>query len=219
MKIKIINGTIIKINKKYFIEKYGIEFYNKFKYKVGKELSEIIPDVPEIGDSIFKSSYMMAIIYIAWYKTLKEMNLSIEKIKIIIWAATENSLKKIPKIFIPIAKKIYLNPIIRKAESHTKKSKEDNLPVYDWKVEYKKVDNNCFYLNIYECGIKKLCKKFDVEDLLLILCRMDYLTSHYLNSGFVRTKTLGDGNEVCNNKFFIIGECEWAPDKGFIERK
>lgn len=44
--------------------------------------------------------------------------------------------------------------------------------------------------------------------MLLILWRMDYLTSHYSKSGFERTKTLGDGDEVCNNKFFINGECE-----------
>lgn len=34
-----------------------------------------------------------------------------------------------------------------------------------------------------------------------------------------RTLTLGDGDEMCNNKFFIIGECEWNPEKGFDIRK
>jgi len=48
---------------------------------------------------------------------------------------------------------------------------------------------------------------------------LDYLTSHYLKSGFERTLTLGDGDEMCNNKFFIDGECEWSPEKGFNIRK
>ncbi|HBJ2654107.1 TPA: L-2-amino-thiazoline-4-carboxylic acid hydrolase [Clostridium botulinum] len=213
------NNIVIKMNKKYFVKKYGIDFYAKFKVEVGKKLDEIIPEVPDIGDSIFKLSYLMAIFFIAWYKVLEEMKISNEEIRLIIWAATENCLKKIPNLFIPVVKKIYLNPMIRKAESHTKKSEENNLPEYDWKIKYEKVDDNCFYLNTYECGIKKLCKKFDVEDMLLIMCRMDYLTSHYLKSGFERTKTLGDGDEVCNNKFFINGECEWSPEKGFAERK
>ncbi len=219
MMTKIMNNIVIKMNKKYFVEKYGVDFYGKFKTEVGKKLDEIIPEVPDIGDSIFKSSYLMAIFFIAWYKVLEEMKISNEEIRLIIWGATENCFKKIPNLFIPVAKKIYLNPMIRKAESHTKKSEENNLPEYDWKIKYEKVDDNCFYLNTYECGIKKLCKKFDVEDMLLIMCRMDYLTSHYLKSGFERTKTLGDGDEVCNNKFFINGECEWSPEKGFLERK
>lgn len=55
--------------------------------------------------------------------------------------------------------------------------------------------------------------------MLPSICRMDYLTSHYLKNGFLRDKTLGDGDEMCNNKFYINGECEWAPEKGFGHRK
>lgn len=43
--------------------------------------------------------------------------------------------------------------------------------------------------------------------------------SHYLKSGFMRDKTLGDGDEMCNNKFYINGQCEWVPEKGFEYRK
>lgn len=219
MNIKFMNNVAIILNKKYFIEKYGMNFYNKFKRNVHKKLNKIIPIVPDIGDSIFKSSYLIAIFYIAWFQVLKEMSVSTDDANLIIWDATENCLKKIPNIFIPLSKKIYLNPMIKKAESHTIKSKENNLLEYDWKIEYKKINKNCFYLNTYECGIMKLCKKFKTEEMIPSLCRMDYLTSHYLKSGFERTLTLGDGDEMCNNKFFIDGECEWSPEKGFDRRK
>lgn len=79
--------------------------------------------------------------------------------------------------------------MLKKAESHSKKSLEGNLP------------------------------QFEVESMLPSICRMDYLTSHYLKNGFLRDKTLGDGDEMCNNKFYINGECEWAPEKGFRHRK
>jgi hypothetical protein len=178
-----------------------------------------VPVVPDIGDSIFKSSYLMVIFYIAWFKVLQEMNVSTNDANFIIWEATENCLKKIPNIFIPLAKKVYLNSMLRKAESHTKKSQENNLPEYDWKIEYSRVNKNCFCLNIYECGVKKLCEKFETEEMLPSLCRMDYMTSHYLKCGFKRTMTLADGDKMCNNKFFFKGECEWSPEKGFENRK
>lgn len=219
MKIRIINKLVMVINKKYFINKYSKEFYKNFVCAVKKELSKIIPEVPAIGESIFKTSYEMGIFYIAWFKVLKKNKISSDEASRVIWDATENCLRMIPKVFVPIAKRIYINPMIRKAIPHTEKSKNNTLPEYDWKIEYKKIDENCFYLNTYECGIKKLCDKFGVSEMLPSLCRMDYLTSHYLKCGFERTKTLGDGNEVCNNKFYINGECEWAPEKGFIVRK
>lgn len=217
--IKFMNSSVIRLNKRYFTQTYGADFYRQFKVRVDKKLNEIVPQVPDIGDSVFKSSYLMVTFYIAWFKVLREMNASTEKANRIIWDATENCLKKIPDVFVPLAKKMYLTPMIKRAESHTVKSKENNLPAFDWKIEYIKVDENCFYLNTFECGVKKLCEEFEVSEMLPSLCRMDYLTSHYLKCGFQRNMTLADGDEMCNNKFFIHGECAWSPEKGFEERK
>lgn len=55
--------------------------------------------------------------------------------------------------------------------------------------------------------------------MLPSLCRMDYLTSHYLKCGFETTMTLGDGDEMCNNKFFILSQCKRSSEEGFEGRK
>jgi hypothetical protein len=36
---------------------------------------------------------------------------------------------------------------------------------------------------------------------------------------FVRTKTLADGDDCCNNHIAGPGFTEWAPEKGFEVRK
>lgn len=136
--ILFMSNILLRFNKKDIIAERNITFYKVFKKKIRGHLKEIIPQVPDIGNSIFK---------------------------------------------------------------------------------YVKVDRNQFRLDTYECGLKKLCKRFGVEEMLPSLCRMDYLTAHYLKHSFERTKTLGDGDEVCNNQFSFIGECEWAPEKGFEHRK
>lgn len=215
----LINNVLLHIVKKVMINEKGELFYNTFKKQARFQMKEISPLIPDIGDSIFKSSYLMCGCYIAWYKAFMLLEISSDEANKWIWRATEEALVKIPDCLIPLAKKIYIGGMLKKAVSHTQKSKAGTLPEYDWKVEYIKINDNEFYLNTYECGIKKLAKKFHVEAMLPSLCRMDYLTSHYLKSGFVRTKTLGDGDALCNNKFMINGTCEWAPEKGFEIRK
>lgn len=213
------SNFLLKLNRKTIINKKDKIFYKNLKKKINIYLKEIIPQIPEIGDSIFKSSYIMGVIFIAWYKAFIELGLSSDEANKWIWDSAETSFKKIPNFFIPLVKKLYLGGMLKKADSHTVKSKSGNLPEYDWSIDYIKVDKNSFKLDIYECGIKKLCKKFGTEKMLPSMCRMDYLTSHYLKHGFERNKTLGDNDEVCNNRFSFQGECEWAPEKGFEYRK
>ncbi|MCD1655961.1 L-2-amino-thiazoline-4-carboxylic acid hydrolase [Treponema zuelzerae] len=213
------SAFLLFLSKKDIINEKGTKYYSDLKKQIKYQLKLIVPNVPEIGDSIFRSSYIMGVIYIAWYKSFLELGMQKDEANIWIWRASENSLKIIPKNCLWLVKKAYIGGMLKKAESHTKKSIENKLPEYDWKIEYKKVNENEFYLNTYECGIKKLCKLFNTEEMLPSLCRLDYLTSHYLGSGFLRDKTLGDGDELCNNKFFINGICEWSPEKGFISRK
>lgn len=217
--IVFMSSFLLKLSKQLIVKERGTIFYGTLKKKIKQHLSEIIPQVPKIGDSIFKSSYLMGVFFIAWFKAFLELGLSTEEANLWIWKVTENALKKIPVCCTGIAKKIYIGGMLRKAESHYRKSLSGSLPEFDWKIEYKKVNDNEFFLNTYECGIQKLCTKFHTEEMLPSICRMDYLTSHYLNCGFSRDKTLGDGYELCNNTFYINGECEWAPEKGFVHRK
>lgn len=217
--ILFMSNILLRFNKKDIIAERNTTFYKVFKKKIRGHLKEIIPQVPDIGNSIFKSSYLIGVAFIAWYKAFLEMGLSSDEANIWIWKGTENAIKKIPRFMIPLVKKIYLGGMLRKAEEQTEKSKKGTLPEYDWSINYVKVGRNKFRLDTYECGLKKLCKKFGVEEMLPSLCRMDYLTAHYLKYSFERTKTLGDGNEVCNNQFSFIGECAWAPEKGFEHRK
>lgn len=207
------------LTKKLIISENGKEFYKSFKKTTNSYLSEIIPLVPSIGNSLFKSSYFMGVMFIAWYKAFLKLGLTSDEANKWIWRASENALKKIPSPFINFVKKRYLSSMLKNAESHAKKSHEGTLPEYDWKVSNVHIHGNVIQLNTYECGIQKLCKRFETEKLLPSLCRMDYLTAHYLQYGFNRDKTLGDGDDVCNHCFYYDGNCEWSPEKGFEHRK
>jgi hypothetical protein len=50
-------------------------------------------------------------------------------------------------------------------------------------------------------------------------CRIDYLMANLMGLQFVRTKTLADGDDCCDNYIAGPGFTEWAPEKGFEHRK
>lgn len=99
------------------------------------------------------------------------------------------------------------------------RQEKGNLHPYDWAMTYREINQNRVELDITECGLKKLAYQFNAEGLLPGICRIDYLLSHLMSNGFIRTKTLGDGDDCCNCQYELIGKCEWSPEKGFVDRK
>lgn len=91
----------------------------------------------------------------------------------------------------------------------TIKSNENNLHPIDWKVEFHNISKNKWIFDIRECYILRMAEKLNMTDMFPYVCRIDYLFSHYFKQGFYRTKTLGDGDNICNCCWEIPGFCEW----------
>lgn len=136
-----------------------------------------------------------------------------------IWAMNECLVTMIPRWLMPLSVKAYIGGFRKKAAEHAKKTRANALHPYDWKIAYREINENTFEIDITECAMLKLAKDFDVLGMYPAICRMDYLFSHYMGNGFERTKTLGDGDECCNCRYHIVGNCEWSPEKGFESRR
>lgn len=216
---KLIYRITMKKSKHYLIMKYSKDWYSSFHSLSLQKLNNIINDIPNIGDSIFLFNYKFAPAYIAWYKAFQE--LGIEQTEIIknIWVMNEKMTTVIPKFLLHFMGKFYLNSFRRKAAKHIKKQNTIGIHPYDWQIEYREIDDNSFEIDIKTCGIKKLAEEHGAKGLLPGICRMDYLFASLMNNGFQRTKTLGDGDDCCNCRYFLKGACEWAPEKGFEYRK
>ncbi len=116
--------------------------------------------------------------------------------------------------------KIYLGGFRKKASGHAAKSAQNDLHEYDYKIRFREIDGNIFEIDIYECGMKKLCEKLDVLDLSP--GRLPDRLSGFLNymgCGFHRIKTLNDGDDCCNCRYEMTGACAWEPEKGLADKK
>jgi hypothetical protein len=202
------------------VKRHGQPFYRDFKARAKREYRAILPQVPNIGGSIFKFNYAFTPAYISWYRVFRAMGLDKACAIEWIWKINENMIRLIPSwVLKRYGAKVYLGGFRKKAPGHAMKSAQNDLPEYDYRLRFREIDGNTFEIDIYECGMKKLCEKLDALDLFPGICRIDYLVSHYLGCGFYRTKTLGDGDDCCNCRYEISGTCAWEPEKGFVDRK
>ncbi|MEA4848916.1 MAG: L-2-amino-thiazoline-4-carboxylic acid hydrolase [Clostridiaceae bacterium] len=202
------------------IKGYGRPFYKNFKAKAKREYRAVLPQVPDIGGSIFRFNYAFTPAYIAWYKSFRAMGLDKDGAVELIWEINESMLRLIPSWLLKCCgAKVYLGGFRNKAPGHAMKSAQKDLHEYDYKIRFREIDDNAFEIDIYECGMKKLCEKLDALDLFPGVCRIDYMVSHYMGCGFHRTKTLGDGDDCCNCRYEMSGACAWEPGKGFEGRK
>lgn len=219
-KIRLIFTVMTLTSKKQISQDYGIGFYRQFSKTAKKHLLELLPEVPDIGDSIFGLNYNYGPCYFSWFKALRELNVDQKQALNQIWKINENFVRTFPKPILHwFAKNMYLGVFRKKAVVAEQRGKIGQLHPFDWRIEYVDIDRNTFAINIYECGMLKLADRFGYREMFPHVCRMDYLFSHYFDNAFQRTQTLADGDECCNCWYRFPGECEWAPEKGFENRK
>lgn len=59
-------------------------------------------------------------------------------------------------------------------------------------------DEKSYGINFYECGICKLCKQEECPELAKQMCKIDYLMAKYMKANLKRTKTIANGDEMCD---------------------
>ncbi len=83
----------------------------------------------------------------------------------------------------------------RKIHENSKKRKYelDWVGEFDYRPEVPE-----FYLTYHECGICKLAKKEGLGHLVKYMCVMDYPSIEYMKGKLLRSKTLGNGDPICD---------------------
>lgn len=198
---------------------YGQEFWRRFAAEAASALDEVIAKTPDIGSTIFAFNYAFTPAYIAWYRAARAQGLTQAQTDSLLWLFNEGIITLVPKFARRAYMDAYLRAFRKKAPAHEALCAAGRVHPYDYRLKYIEGGQNTFGIDITECGMLKLARDFGAEGIFPAVCRVDYLMAHLMGSGFERTKTLGDGDDCCNCRYTIGGTCEWAPEKGFVERK
>lgn len=197
-------------SKGYIQKQYG----KSFREHSDAVFRQVAAELPDIGDSIFSFNYAYAPSYVAWYRSMRQLGLDAGQADDLMWKMNEKMLLSVPKPFLHMAGKSYLNSFRKKAKQHLQRQGKPGFSEYDWLIDYRDIDANSFEIDIRRCGFITVAKKYGVEGMLPGICSVDYMVSHYMGNGFSRTKTLGDGDECCNCHYELTGKCPLRAPEG-----
>ena len=201
-------------SKGYIQKQYGKSFWKSFREHSDAVFRQVAAELPDIGDSIFSFNYAYAPSYVAWYRSMRQLGLDAGQADDLMWKMNEKMLLSVPKPFLHMAGKSYLNSFRKKAKQHLQWQGKPGFSEYDWLIDYRDIDANSFEIDIRRCGFITVAKKYGVEGMLPGICSVDYMVSHYMGNGFSRTKTLGDGDECCNCHYELTGKCPLRAPEG-----
>lgn len=201
-------------SKGYIQKQYGKSFWKSFRDHSDAVFRQVAAELPDIGDSIFSFNYAYAPSYVAWYRSMRQLGLDAGQADDLMWKMNEKMLLSVPKPFLHMAGKSYLNSFRKKAKQHLQRQGKPGFSEYDWLIDYRDIDANSFEIDIRRCGFITVAKKYGVEGMLPGICSVDYMVSHYMGNGFSRTKTLGDGDECCNCHYELTGKCPLRAPEG-----
>ena len=201
-------------SKGYIQKQYGKSFWKSFREHSDAVFRQVAAELPDIGDSIFSFNYAYAPSYVAWYRSMRQLGLDAGQADDLMWKMNEKMLLSVPKPFLHMAGKSYLNSFRKKAKQHLQRQGKPGFSEYDWLIDYRDIDANSFEIDIRRCGFITVAKKYGVEGMLPGICSVDYMVSYYMGNGFSRTKTLGDGDECCNCRYELTGKCPLRAPEG-----
>ena len=170
-----------------------------------EDLERLIPQLPDIGDKSEELNEGVAAIAvcIAYYRSFKRQKMSVEllgkmlyDLKVYQYSEMTEEQKKAR------ADEMFSSKRLNEQKKWAKWSQKCIYP-YNWAAHYVEGDDKGFdYGTDYvECGIAKICHKFEADDLVPFICLLDLLESDVFGLGLARTKTLADGDNVCDFRF------------------
>jgi len=191
------------------VRAYGEEFHQEL-YRRSKSVARaILPQVPDIGNSVFKTNYYYCVCYCGWFGAMQAMGLSADEAVKVIWFINEAYLKSFPRGLMKLGGRFYAHTRRKRGPKAAARSLSGNVHPMDWKIRYEQVDSTTWKIDILECFMVKLAQKLGIKDMLPGICRMDYPFSHYFDTEFRRKGTLADGFPWCDCWYRYPGRCDW----------
>lgn len=191
-------------SKRVLISRYGIEHTNSVISESRREYEALIPQIPFIGHRNPLLIFLLPTSrYLAIYRVLQRMGLSVEEAGQIINQMNESELKTIPILLRHIIGYLWFSPLfVRRLKKRAKESQERKYPG-GYVLRFIEGDGRTFDYGIdyIECAGCKFLNQQGAPELSSFMCAMDKASSDILYWGLIRTMTLAKGREKCDFRF------------------
>jgi hypothetical protein len=175
---------------------YDGQFSREAVKEISEEYETIIPEIPYIGgdDNPMTPNLLSSARYLSVYNVLKRKGLNLEEIGNISYSVEDEFFRKHREFIPPLCHPKAISMLKYSAQKSGK---------YPGDFVYTFVEGDDFDLGLdfSECALYKFFKKFNADEFMPYLCAMDIIMSKYGNLGLHRTKTLVDGDDICDFRY------------------
>jgi hypothetical protein len=191
-------------SKRVLIYRLGNEQANSLINESRREYEALIPQIPFIGN---KNPLLIFLLptsrYLAIYRVLRRMGLTVEEAGQIISQMNEAELKSIPVFVRCIIGYLWFSPwLIRRFKKRAKESQEREYPA-GYVLTFIEGDGRKFDygFDYTECAGCKFLNEQNASELAPLMCALDKTVSDTLHWGLTRTMTIAEGFEKCDFRF------------------
>jgi hypothetical protein len=191
---------------------YGADFYVRFKQVAEDKLRELLPKLPDLGDSVASTSYAFITAYVPFFHAFRQFDQTREQAGELLWVMNENMLRRIPSTIRALLGRISTSKaMVRSLRAAQRRGEQGLTHPMDWCMKISEPAEGGYCTTWTRCGALQVLRSIGEDGVFPYACRIDYLMANLMGLRFTRTKTLADGDDCCNNYIAGPGVTEWAP--------
>jgi len=173
--------------------------------KASAQFRNIVLTLPDVGGKQNDDTQYLIIgaWYLAYYRPMKELNMNAEDVGRMIYELNRIDLKHMPQRHaLQQGNEKFSLETETKMKAWTESTQLREYPG-NWVAEFVKGngDDFDFGYNYTECALCKFYHSQGTPELAPFVCLNDFIRSRRLNTGLHRTKTLGQGDDICNFRY------------------
>ena len=192
---------------------YGKDLSMVIVQRACQEFEIILPQIPFIGGKknrwttdLLESAQILALL-----RAMQAHGKTLGETVQVLYEGMQIRLASYPRFLLKLMGKVQFSRLFLKRLQHQAAETHKHTYPNNFVAEVVIGDGKEFDWGIHftECAIHKFYRAQNALEFLPYVCRLDYLTSTAFGIGLVRTKTLANGDERCNQRLKQGRETKW----------
>lgn len=189
----------------YMSQMYNIEVARSISNDAEKQFETLLSSIPDLGSSrnIVINDFPFALWYVAYLRPMKAQGKTAEELGKMIYELFETELCKMSEATrLSEGAQLFTAEYIKKLQEWATWTQKREYPD-NWVATFVPGDGSDFdYGYDYsECAIVKYLKAHGAEEVAPYICLNDFIRSRAYGTGLRRTKTIAQGDGICNFRY------------------
>jgi hypothetical protein len=189
----------------YMTQLYGLGVARSIAEEAKKQFEALLPLIPDLGGArnVVIRDFPVALWCVAYFRPMKAHGKTATELGKMIYDLFETELRQMPEAGrLSEGAKLFTREHIEKLRQWARWTQKREYPA-NWVAAFvpgNGVDFDYGY-DYSECAIVKYLKAHGADEVAPYVCLNDFIRSQAYGTGLRRTKTLGQGDDVCNFRY------------------